>query len=189
MLSRTRKRRKNFVLLGIVLVILISATIFFAVKKKPVPDYSKISNEDYKNISYTIEDKTITLKNGLSEEVIPGEATKNTVKYFGNEVKDDFDGDGLQDVAFLLTEDNGGSGIFYYLVAAINTKDGYIGTKAILLGDRISPQSTEFKNGEIIVNYVDRSPNEPMTTKPSFGKTKYFKIIDNELTETIDLNR
>ncbi len=180
------QRRKIFISFGIIVFALI---IFLVTKKESTRDYTVISNNDFKNISYTIEGQQITLKNGFSEdEIAPGSASKNITKYFGNEIKTDLDNDGLQDVAFLITQDNGGSGTFYYLVVAINTKDGYIGTNAIFIGDRISPQNTEFKNGNIIVNYAKRLPNEPMTNTPSIGVSKYFKIIDNKLIEVTNLN-
>ncbi len=182
------QRKKNLILLGIIIIIL-GVGIFFVIKKEPSKDYAVISNEDYKNTSYTIDGQTITLKDGISiNEIAPNSASKSTTKYFGNEVKADLDGDGLQDIAFLITNDNGGSGTFYYLVAAINTKNGYVGTNAVLLGDRVAPQSTEFKNGEIIVNFADRLPTEPMTTKPSIGISKYFKVVDNKLIESTNLN-
>ena len=180
------KKRKIFLGLGI---IIFAGIIILIIKKEPPKDYTSISNNDFKNISYNIDGQQITLKDGYSEnEIAPGSASKNITKYFGNEVKADIDGDGLQDVAFLITEDNGGSGTFYYLVAAINTKNGYIGTNAVFLGDRIAPQTTEFKDGNIIVNYAERLPNEPMTNTPSIGVSKYFKVIDNKLTEVTSLN-
>ena len=181
------KRKKIFVIFGIFILIIIGISIFIFTKKEKQSDYSLISNQDYKNISYTIEGQVVTLKDGVSEtEIAPGSSSKNITQYFGNEVKADFDGDGLQDVAFLLTQTNGGSGTFYYLVAAITTKDGYVGTNAVLLGDRIAPQNTEFKDGKIIVNYAERLPNEPMTTAPSIGVSKYFTVVDNKLVESKD---
>ena len=92
-------------------------------------------------------------------------------------------GDKTEDIAFLITNSSGGSGTFYYVVAAVLEADGYRGTNAMLLGDRIAPQTTEFRNGEIIVNYADRKAGEPMTTPPSVGVSKYFKITNNRLVE------
>lgn len=117
----------------------------------------------YKNISYEIN----------------GQATQ----YFGNETRADFNGDGFEDIAFLLTQDGGGSGTFSYVVVALATKSGYQGTNGILLGDRIAPQTTKFQNGEIIVNYADRKIDEPMTATPSVGVSRYFTISDNKLIE------
>ena len=132
---------------------------------------------DPKNCAYIIEGKNVTLKNGYSED--------QSTQYFGNEVAADFNGDGIKDTAFLLTQSSGGSGTFYYVVAALSSENGCKGTNAVLLGDRIAPQTTEFNNGEIIVNYADRKPNEPMTALPSVGISKYFTVKNGSLNEII----
>ena len=140
--------------------------------------------EDPRNATYLIGNDSITLINGKSEKVIVlGSASKTITQYFGNEVKADFNGDGLIDTAFLLTQNSGGSGTFYYIAAVLGTNDSYKGTNAILLGDRIAPQATGFQNGEIIANYADRKPGEPMTATPSVGVSRYFKISSNKLIE------
>jgi hypothetical protein len=73
--------------------------------------------------------------------------------------------------------------VFYYIVAALNTPTGYKGTDAILLGDRIAPQTTEFKGGKIVANYADRRQDEPFSEVPSVAVSKYFKITSGELVE------
>ena len=139
---------------------------------------------DYKNATYLIEGSFITLTDGFSEmEAAPGSATKITTRYFGNEAIGNINKDGKNDIAFLLTQDIGGSGTFFYLVAALQTTSGVEGTNAIFLGDRIAPQNTSITNGMITVNYADRNPGEPFTTQPSLGVSKNFKIENNILTE------
>jgi hypothetical protein len=141
----------------------------------------------YKDIAYTIEGKPILLTNGFSEvEIAPGSASKITTRYFGNEVKHDLNDDGREDVVFLLTQETGGSGVFYYVVAALNTPTGYVGSHAFFLGDRIAPQTTNIDEGEtsqgtnrqnvIVVNYAVRLPGEPFTTQPSVGKSAWLKL-------------
>jgi hypothetical protein len=110
---------------------------------------------------------------------------ENGIRYFGNDAIGDLNGDRTEDVAFLLTRSSGGSGTFYYVVVALKTANGYRGTNAMFLGDRIAPQTTEIRNGEIIVNYADRKSGEPMTTKLSVGVSKYFKVANNRLIEVI----
>ena len=135
-----------------------------------------------KDATYVIEGKVVTVKNGVSEmEIMPGSASKIITRYFGNELKTDLDGDGPDDVAFLLTQEGGGSGTFFYAVAALNTNAGYIGSDGYPLGDRIAPQSTNLSPNPrhkyvIVVNYADRAPGEPMTTRPSVGKSAYLKL-------------
>jgi hypothetical protein len=104
-----------------------------------------------------------------------------TTKYFGNEVNADLNGDGREDVAFILTQDGGGSGTFYYAVAALNTPEGYVGSDGYLLGDRVAPQATNMSQNPnqkyvVVFNYAERAPGEPMTARPSMGKSVYLKL-------------
>ncbi len=137
---------------------------------------------DYKNATYIIEGKPVTLVNGRAEVAgAPNSESKIVTDYFGNEVKSDLNGDGREDVVFLLTQQTGGSGTFYYVVAAINTDKGYQGSHGVLLGDRIAPQTTGLSQNPshknvVVVNYAIRAPGEPMTARPSIGKSIWLKL-------------
>lgn len=123
---------------------------------------------DYKDATYIIENEPVVLSNGVSSD--------GSVRYFGNEAQGDLNGDGIVDLAFLVTKNEGGSGTFYYLVGAIQTEaNTYNGTRAVFVGDRIAPQTTEFRDGIVIVNYADRAPGEPMTAEPTVGKSLRLK--------------
>lgn len=149
------------------------------------PHTPTVGTNDPRNIAYTIDGNEVLLRNGVAEEEIaPGTSSKIITRYFGNEVRADMNHDGSEDMAFLLTQDGGGSGIFYYVVVALGSEQGYHGTNAILIGDRIAPQTTEYRAGEIIVNYADRASGEPMSTRPSLGVSRYFVITNGELIET-----
>ncbi len=137
---------------------------------------------DYKNTEYLIEGVPVKLTNGVAEtDAAPGSASKVITRYFGNELKTDLDGDGREDVAFILTQELGGSGTFFYAVAAYNTGHGYVGSDGYLLGDRIAPQSTNLSQNPrqkyvVVFNYADRAQGEPMSTQPSVGKSAYLKL-------------
>lgn len=126
--------------------------------------------------TYNIDGQAVKLIAGSATTAVPDSASVITTRYFGNEVDGDFNGDGSTDTAFLLTQTTGGSGTFYYLAVALGTSQGYHGTNAVLLGDRIAPQTTEWRDGAIVVNFADRKPNEPMTAQPSVGVSKYFVV-------------
>src|SRR5262245_35429792 len=68
---------------------------------------------DPKNATYLIEGERVKLENGLSTvSVTPlGSPSRVITRYFGNELKTDLDGDGKEDVAFILTQERGGSGV------------------------------------------------------------------------------
>jgi hypothetical protein len=138
---------------------------------------------DYRNATYMIEGQAVTLRDGVAEtEAAPQSAAKVVTRVFGNELVTDLDGDGDEDVALVLTQSTGGSGTFYYAVAALQTPEGYVGSDGYLLGDRIAPQSTERSMNPqhvdvVVFNYAERAPGEAMTTPPSVGKSAYLKIV------------
>lgn len=129
-----------------------------------------------KNTTYNISGEPIMLIDGVfRKSITPNSSSTITVRYFGNEAYGDIDGDGDEDVSFLLTQDGGGSGIFFYLVAALKDGDRYQGSQAMLIGDRISPQTTLYQEGLVVVNYADRKPGEAMAMVPSVAKSLYAK--------------
>jgi hypothetical protein len=145
-----------------------------------------VSSGDAKNGSYMVEGDLITLKDGYYEkEAATGSASKTIIRYFGNDVSADLNGDGIKDSAFLLTQEGGGSGTFYYLAALISSGKTFIGTNTVLLGDRIAPQTTEFRDGAVIVNYADRKAGEPFTAQPSVGVSRYFKLVEGGINEVV----
>ncbi len=138
----------------------------------------------YKDSSYVVEGEEITLADGYAEtEQVPGVASKTITRHFGNEAEGDLDGDDISDIAFLLTQERGGSGVFYYIVAGLKTDTGYQGTNAVFLGERIAPQTTEIHEGTLIVNFAERKEGEPMTADPSVGVSKYLQVSEGELVE------
>ena len=140
------------------------------------------------NGTYTIDGQPVTLVNGVAEqEAAPGSASKKVTKYFGNPVQLDLNSDGLMDTGFVLTLQGGGSGTFFYTAAALQQAGGsYLGTNAILLGDRIAPQSTNVdpnNPNQFIVNYADRKAGEPMSAQPTVGVSRTFKVDNGALVE------
>jgi hypothetical protein len=168
----------------IILIVLLAGVIVLGVvygtKKKG--EHVDVSGSE--SIAYLVEGTEITLKDGVSiVPSAPGSASMVTTRYFGNAATGDLNADGADDTAFLITQNSGGSGTFFYVVAALKQGDTYVGTNAVLLGDRIAPQSTELKDGKVTVNYAERKPSEPMTATPSVGVSKHFKIVDGKLAE------
>ena len=138
---------------------------------------------DHRNATFMIEGRAVQLVDGYAEEPIAEDiASKIITKYFGNELTTDLDGDGEEDdVAFILTQDHGGSGTFFYAVAAISTDEGFKGTDGYFLGDRIAPQATTVspnpgQKNVVVFNYADHASGEPVSAQPSIGKSVYLKV-------------
>ncbi len=135
-----------------------------------------------KNATYSIEGIPVTLVNGSAQTpTVPGSASMVETNYFGNEVTYDLNNDGRMDTVFLLTQSTGGTGVFYYVVAALNTTSGYRGSEGVRLGDRITPQSTRMSSepgrvGVVEVTYADRAPSDSFAVAPTIGKSLLLKF-------------
>jgi hypothetical protein len=140
--------------------------------------------KDAANSEYVIDGASVVLKEGRAEEQsTPGSATITTTRILDGTTTGDLNRDGRDDVVVLPVRNAGGSGSFYYVAAALGTKDGYRGTNAVLLGDRIAPQTVETRDGMIIVNYRERYPWENFAVPPSLSRSRYLVVENDELKE------
>lgn len=179
------KKKYYFIIIPVILTVVyfLSSLYFSKYESMKISTPSMDKGVDYKNATYKIDGKSVTLINGEAEtEIAPGSASKSITKYFGNEVVSDLNNDGRPDIAFIITQTNGGSGTFYYAVAALNTSNGYLGSDLVLLGDRIAPQSTNMSTNPsqknvIVFNYLDRNLSDSFTISPSVGKVYGFYLI------------
>jgi heat shock protein HslJ len=187
---------KNWILVMVLAVLaigiggVVSTSLFHdaAVSEVLPVDGAQATAFDPKQGTYTIEGTTVTLKDGVSAvTTADGGGEVVTTKYFGNELVIDLNNDGREDTVFLLTQEGGGSGVFFYLAALLNTETGVRGSRAILLGDRIAPQNiARGQNQSVVVNYAERGLDEPMTAAPSLGVSKRF-IFDAENNQFSDV--
>lgn len=171
---------KNFLIVIVVIAVLVGG--FFALN-------SYIYNEkqgeglpqNFRDVAFRISDEPITLQDGVVQaRTALGGDSLTTIRYFGNELVHDIDGDGTEDTVFLITQETVEGNMFFYAVGAIQRDEGYTGTHAVYLGDHIAPQTTEKgADRQIIVNYMDRAPGEPMTTPPSVGRSLRL-LLDTE---------
>jgi len=134
-----------------------------------------------RNASFTVNGTLVTLVNGVSSAVVENSSASTTTRYLGSEAEGDLNGDGLEDLAFWVTQESGGSGTFYYVVVALKSAGGYTATNAFRIGDRIAPQSMEIRSEarELHVNFADRKRGEPMTTPPSEAKVLLLKVTSD----------
>ncbi|MGI6637002.1 MAG: hypothetical protein ACOX2Z_01440 [Minisyncoccales bacterium] len=177
---------KKKLLYAIILIAIIAGIVVFCNQR----EVSEPNRSDYKSIVYRINDVEVKLEDGYAEESIPNSASKIITSYFGNELVTDLNGDGLDDVVFYITQQTGGTGTFYYIVAALNSEDGYIGSNGYFIGDRIAPQAIEeIGEGIVVVNYAERGEDEPMTEEPSIGKSIFLKLNDDNELVLIESHR
>ena len=129
------------------------------------------------DVTVTIDDQKFTMSNGVAETPsASGSALKNTIRLVGEPVMGDADGDGDLDAALMIQNDPGGSGTFYYAVVALDNGGVYRASNALLLGDRIEPQTVEFTDGRFAYTYAERRAGEPMVAYPSIAKTVLIAV-------------
>lgn len=173
-------------ILAIVLIVIIAGLYFFNSKSEITSTEEVEGNAfDGRNTTFTLNGKQVTLTHGESRETISNSSAEVITKYFGNEASGDLNADGQEDRAFLVTQSSGGSGTFYYVVAALQSNGQYKTTNAFFVGDRIAPQPTEIhsQTGELRVNFADRKDDEPMTATPSQGKVLLLKVTPDGTLE------
>lgn len=177
-------KKTTFVAVCIVIILIVIGFNRWSSKGSQSLTSKSQDTPQYLNVSYAIGAQNVLLQNGVSEVTInPTTNAKIITKYFGNDFKGDINGDGKEDAVFFVTQQTGGSGTLYYVVAALKTDTGYKGINGVLLGDRIAPQNIQFSSGVVAVNYADRKPGEPMTQAPSVGLTKFLVLDGLRLAE------
>lgn len=126
------------------------------------------------NTTYSIDGSQFALRDGHFEmPASPGSAAKTMLEIVGVPAFGDLNADGNADAALILVYQGGGSGTFYYLAAAINGEDGYRGTNALFLGDRVIPQFVGIQNRAIAAGFRDREPSESFASTPTIDVTRY----------------
>ena len=149
-----------------------------------VPHDAARATLDPLNAIYDIDGMSVTLVNGsATQEIAPDSASMLRVETFGEPTRGDLDFDGDDDAAVTLVVNSGGTGTFYYVAAALYAGTRTEGTNAILLGDRIAPQTLEIRNGVIVANYADRAPGDPFAVPPSVGVSRYLVLRDGALID------
>jgi hypothetical protein len=165
--------KKSLTIIIAIIILIIIAFFVFNSYIYHEKQGDQVPASDPKDATYVVDRQVVTLVNGISEiPAAAGSASKIITRYFGNEIVKDLDGDGSLDTAFLVTQETGGTGLFYYVVAALNKEGGYEGTQGLFLGDRIAPQNTVDAPGRsFLVTYADRAPGEDFSIQPSVGKS------------------
>lgn len=122
--------------------------------------------------TYVLSGESIPLHNGIfTRPIALGSASQERIQAFGEPSYGDLDADGDEDAVLFLTQEGGGSGVFYYVAVALREGDTYRGTNALFLGDRIAPQTINIQEGKAVANFATRNEGESFAVPPSMGKS------------------
>jgi hypothetical protein len=176
-------QKKIIVICSVVGVVLIGIIIIFT-RSNNQPKAVAVVARNPMNATYQIDNQPVTLRNGVFEQTTgTGVTQKIVTRIFGESEYGDLNGDAKSEMVLFLRRDTGGSGTFFYVAAARLDGTEWKGSNALLLGDRIFPQSVQISKGLITVRYVDRRPEDPFTTPPSIRMTKQFMLNGDTLVD------
>ena len=104
--------------------------------------------------------KTFTLVNGsFSSTTATGTYTAEMVKIYA---LGDLNGDGVEDAAIILAENDGGTGVFETVIAVFDEGGSPVQASELLLGDRVQIDSMNISSNVIHLGVHVQGPNDPM---------------------------
>lgn len=136
-----------------------------------------------KNASFLLEGSNVQLTDGISAVPIENSSLVNLTKYYGCPSSGQLEDKKTAALSFVISNESGGSGTFYYLAAAVEKDGGYIIIDPVFIGDRIKPIETSINNGILIISYLDRAAGEGYSAEPSIQKNRKFKVADGIIIE------
>jgi hypothetical protein len=138
------------------------------------------------NATVKIGETELALVDGKAETDIPNSSAKTVTTVVGEPVIGDVNDDGVNDTVMILTQNGGGSGTFHYVAAALKSDLGYMGTNAVLLGDRIIVDKVRVENGVIKISLATQGEGQAMTDTPNVPETKYV-VLTTPLLEAVNV--
>ncbi len=127
--------------------------------------------------------QVVQLTNGKFEQGTPGGADSVSVSVTDFVAVGDLNADGTNDVAALVSENYGGSGVFVFLAVYTNENGTFTFQNSTMVDDRPQLQALSIENNEIFVDAVIHGPDEPMCC-PTLRTTRHYRFIDNQLDMT-----
>lgn len=134
--------------------------------------------------TYRIEGEEVTLAAGRAERVAaPGSAATIVTELQGEPVPLYRRDERYAEYAVLLRESTAGTGGFYYLALALEGSDGFLGSEATYLGDRIEDIKVQPWGELMQVSYQTRATNTSFASPPDLSVTRYFYVLGASLLE------
>ncbi len=167
----------------IILIIIALGLYYFWLNSQLLKNQEEVQAnqaDDPKNLSYIINDQVVSLLDGqaITETA---EGISLTTKIWAETPTGDLNDDDQTDTAIILTQSSGAD-TYFYLAAALKTDQGYSGTNAILLGDRIVPHKADITDG-ILSIYYNQEAAEDVLAEQAGGLSKKLEYRTGQLWE------
>jgi hypothetical protein len=169
----------NKILYGVIgLAVIAIVILFLATKNTSAPENTESTLPGgFDDLSYVIGSTTVDFEDGV------GTIDGKKISFFGEEAEGDITEDGMADIASLLKVE-GATSSTYYLVAAIQTNDGYTATNGALLGVDRQGLALRSALGGVVVQYERPGSSTASSTATSTSvriAERFFVVIDGKL--------
>src|SRR5690242_2932797 len=124
--------------------------------------------------------RVVQLTNGKFEQGAAGGTDSVSVAVSDYVAVGDLNGDGVNEVAALISENYGGSGVFVFLAVYSNENGKLTFQNSTMVDDRPQLNALSIGSGEIFLDAVIHGPDEPMCC-PTLRTMRYYRFIDNQL--------
>ncbi len=151
----------------------------------PVPDYiTQIRNSEYQ-LGLTDALKVVQLTDGKFEQGTPSGTDYTNVTMTDTIARGDLNNDGVDEVAALVAENYGGSGVFVFLAVYKDVDGAFKFQTSILLDDRAQPNKLSIEGGEIYLDATIHATNDPMCC-PTLQTTRHYVLTQNNQLDMTD---
>jgi hypothetical protein len=95
----------------------------------------------------------------------------------------DLDADGQDEVAALISENYGGTGVFVFLAVYANVNGRLTYQASMIVDDRPQLSKLSIENGEIFLEAIIHGMDDPMCC-PTLKTMRHYRFVDNQLDMT-----
>jgi hypothetical protein len=150
-----------------------------------VPDeVMEIRNAEYQ-LGATDTLQVVQLTDGKFEQGTPGDADFIWVFVTDFVAVGDLNADGQEEVAALVSENYGGTGIFVFLTVYENVNGRLTFQTSNMVDDRPQLNALSNENGEIFLEAVIHGPDEPMCC-PTLRTMRHYRLVEGNQLDMTD---
>jgi hypothetical protein len=148
-----------------------------------VPEEAKkVLNAQYQ-LGATDALQVVQLTDGKFEQGTQGGADSISVAVSDFIAVGDLNADGANEVAALVSENYGGTGVFVFLAVYTNENGSLTFQNSTMVDDRPQLKTLSIQSGEIFLDTVIHGADEPMCC-PTLRTTRHYRFVDNQLDMT-----
>ncbi len=151
----------------------------------PAPDYARrIRNAEYQ-LGLTDALRVVQLVDGKFEQGTASGTDYTSITMTDFIASGDLNGDGVNEIAALVAENYGGSGVFVFLAVYADVNGTLKFQSSILVDDRPQLNELSIENGEIFLDATTHKSDEPMCC-PTLRTTRHYLLTQNGQLDMID---